>query len=277
MFGDVGHGLLLAAVGLALWRSRSPRWESARRLWVFPFAGGLAAAAAGLLYGEAFGPTGVVPTLWLAPLDEPVRLLAVTGAIGALLLTLSYALGIVNRWREDGARAALLAPSGIAGGALFAGLALLGLGLYAGLTALAIAGAAAALAGIGLLSVTFVAEAGRSGAAIVQVIIELFDSVARVAANLVSFTRLGAFGLMHAALGSIVLDGASALWGIGPAGAMAAVAVFVLGNAAAFTLEALVAGVQALRLEYYELFSRVFAGEGRPFRAWRVPIVGGPA
>jgi len=49
-------------------------------------------------------------------------------------------------------------------------------------------------------------------------------------------------------------------------------AVFALGNAVAFSLEALVAGVQALRLEYYELFSRVFQQqEGRPFRPWHVP------
>ena len=34
--------------------------------------------------------------------------------------------------------------------------------------------------------------------------------------------------------------------------------VFVVGNAAAFTLEALVAGVQAMRLEYYELFGEAF-------------------
>ena len=39
--------------------------------------------------------------------------------------------------------------------------------------------------------------------------------------------------------------------------------VFVVGNAVAFALEGLVAGVQALRLEYYELFSRIFAAEGR--------------
>ena len=132
MFGDVGHGLLLAALGLALRRARAPRWQGARRLWAFPFACGLAAAAAGLLYGEAFGPTGLVPTLWLAPLDEPVRLLAVAGAIGALLLAISYVLGIVNRWREGGAGAALTAPSGIAGFALFAGLGGLGVGLYLG-------------------------------------------------------------------------------------------------------------------------------------------------
>ena len=53
---------------------------------------------------------------------------------------------------------------------------------------------------------------------------------------------------------------------------LAAVVVFVVGNAVAFALEALVAGVQALRLEYYELFSRVFTAEGRPFHPWHVPV-----
>jgi len=58
---------------------------------------------------------------------------------------------------------------------------------------------------------------------------------------------------------------------LGALSTVAAVAVFALGNALAFALEALVAGVQALRLEYYELFSRLFASSGRPFTPWRVP------
>jgi V/A-type H+-transporting ATPase subunit I len=49
--------------------------------------------------------------------------------------------------------------------------------------------------------------------------------------------------------------------------------VFVAGHVAAFALEALVAGVQALRLEYYELFSRIFVSEGRPFHPWHIPLV----
>ena len=48
--------------------------------------------------------------------------------------------------------------------------------------------------------------------------------------------------------------------------------IFLIGNAVALALEGLVAGIQALRLEYYELFSRVFDGEGRPFRPWHVPL-----
>ena len=61
-----------------------------------------------------------------------------------------------------------------------------------------------------------------------------------------------------------MFEAAQALWG-GVAGVIAAVVVFVAGNAVAFALEALVTGVQALRLEYYELFSRIFAGEGHAF------------
>jgi len=48
--------------------------------------------------------------------------------------------------------------------------------------------------------------------------------------------------------------------------------VFVVGGALAFALEALVAAVQALRLEYYELFSRVFVAQGHPFRPWRLRV-----
>ena len=97
-----------------------------------------------------------------------------------------------------------------------------------------------------------------------QALVEVFDAVVRVGANLISFTRLAAFGLMHAALGAVVLDGARGLWGAGADGrARRRSLVFVVGNAAAFALEALVAGVQAMRLEYYELFSRLFAGRGR--------------
>ncbi len=77
---------------------------------------------------------------------------------------------------------------------------------------------------------------------------------------------------MHAALGSVVFAAAGALWG-GAAGGLAAALVFVLGNLVAFALEVLVTGVQALRLEYYELFSRIFSGEGHAFSPWSLPVL----
>ena len=274
MFGDAGHGLLLAALGLLLRRSRSPRLQGVRALWPFAVAGGLAAACFGLLYGEAFGPTGIVPTLWRKPLDRPVQLLEVAVVVGALLLSVSYALGIVNRWRESGPGAALLAPSGIAGLLVFAGAALLAAGAFANASALLIGSAMVIGGGVVLLFAGFIAEAGDSRAGVAEALVEVLDAVMRVGANVISFTRLAAFGLMHAALGAVVLSGALSLWRSGALGKPAAVLLFAVGNAAAFALEALVAGVQAMRLEYYELFSRVFAGEGEPFAPWRIPVVG---
>jgi V/A-type H+-transporting ATPase subunit I len=119
MFADVGQGLLLALLGLLLSRARSGRFADFRHLWPFPVAAGLAAAFFGLLYGEAFGPTGLVPTVWLDPVDEPATLIAAAMAVGAVLLSLSYGIGTINRWREGGGFSALLAPSGIAGFLVF--------------------------------------------------------------------------------------------------------------------------------------------------------------
>jgi V/A-type H+-transporting ATPase subunit I len=122
-----------------------------------------------------------------------------------------------------------------------------------------------------LLGAGFHAGAGRGAAAVTQATVEVVDSVVRVVANVISFTRLAAFGLMHAALGAVVWDATTALWGTA-VGSLLAVVTFVLGNALTFALEALVAGVQALRLEYYELFSRIFAGEGHRFSPWHIPL-----
>ena len=94
----------------------------------------------------------------------------------------------------------------------------------------------------------------------------------RLGSNLVSFARLAAFGLTHAALGLVDLAGHHGAVGARGPGGVAAVVVFLVGNAVAFALEGLVAGIQALRLEYYELFSRIFDGEGRPFRPWHIPL-----
>ena len=93
----------------------------------------------------------------------------------------------------------------------------------------------------------------------------------RTGSNMVSFARLAAFGLTHAALGALVWDGTTLLARRGGMWLVGGVVVFLVGNALTFTLEGVVAAIQALRLEFYELFSRIFVGEGRPFRPWHVP------
>jgi len=272
MFGDLGHGLVLALLGLWLRRRREGRLAEVRDLWVIVFACGLAGACFGVLYGEAFGPTGLVPRLWLDPVDDPIPLFLLALAIGGLLLTISYLIGIANRWRENGLARALLDQSGVAGLMILIGGAIFAGGYYWQLRPVEIVGGVICVVGIVLVGAGLVLQAPTGAAAVIQVGIELVDAVTRLASNFISFARLAAFGLMHAALGAVVFAAASALWG-GVLGGLAAVTVFLLGNVIAFSLEALVTGVQALRLEYYELFSRIFSGEGHAFAPWSMPVV----
>ncbi len=269
MFGDVGHGLVLAVLGLML-RRAGPRLAAFRPLWPFLVGSGLVAAVFGLLYGEAFGPTGLVPTLWLNPIDDIETLLVTALGVGVALLAISHAYGIVNRWREQGPRAALFSQTGVAGLGVLLGIVVAGLGVYVSEPVAVAAGAGVALVGAVLMAIGF-AAAVTGGVGLVEAGIELVDALVRVVSNLLSFTRLAAFGLMHAALGLVVLDAARSVWGT-PVGVVLAAIVFLAGNAVAFSLELLVTGVQALRLEFYELFSRVFTGEGHPFAPWALPV-----
>ena len=272
MFADVGHGALLVLAAVAI---RMRWWSRLARLapvWLFIAGAGLASMVFGLLYGEFFGPTQVIPVVWLAPLDHPVPLLLAAVVVGAVLLAGAYALGTVNRFREGGWRLAVYAPSGFAGAALFLGIGAVVGGVYLDQTWLVVLGGAVTVGGLTIAYIGLFASAGGGGAGSAQAGIELFDLVLRLGANLVSFARLAAFGLMHAALGYVVWQATTGLWQHGPLGVIAAVVIFLVGNALAFALEGLVAAIQALRLEYYELFSRIFDNEGRPFRPWHVPL-----
>jgi V/A-type H+/Na+-transporting ATPase subunit I len=270
MFGDVGHGLLLLVAALVVRSGRFHRLHRFRKAWPFLAGAGATAMVFGLLYGEMFGPTGLVPVLWLSPLEEPVPLLVAAVGVGAILLAGAYVIGTVNRVREGGWGYAIYARTGIAGSLLFLALGLLAGGIYLDLAVLAAAAVGLGVVGLVLAFVGLLMTAGRGAAGVLQAVVELVDLVLRLGSNLVSFARLAAFGLTHAALAAIVWAGTTAVWGPGIA-AVAAAVLFVVGNAVAFALEGLVAGIQALRLEYYELFSRVFDIEGRPFRPWKLP------
>jgi V/A-type H+-transporting ATPase subunit I len=273
MFADAGHGLLLLILGLLLRSGRLRRVDRYRHVWPFVVGAGLTSIVFGVLFGEFFGPTGVLEPLWLDPLEDPITLLGAAIGIGAVLLAGSYALGTVNRWRESGWQAALVAQSGLAGVALFLGLGVIAWGVAGGISALVWGGAIVAIAGIALTYIGLFAASGGGGAGAAQATVEVFDAVIRLGTSLVSFARLAAFGLAHAALTALVWQGTTSLADTGALGWVGAAVLFVVGNAAIFAFEALVAGIQALRLEYYELFSRVFESEGRPFVPWHVPLV----
>ena len=41
--------------------------------------------------------------------------------------------------------------------------------------------------------------------------------------------------------------------------------VIIIGNIFVMAMEGMIVGIQAIRLEYYEIFSRFYEGDGKPF------------
>ena len=267
MFGDAGQGLLLALFGLVMRAGWIPGLRRFQRTWLFIFGAGLAAVFFGILYGEFFGPTHVIPVIWLEPVENPVSLLIAALIFGAVLLAGAYTVGTINRVREGGWAYAIYARTGLAGALLFLAVGLLAGGLTFGVGGLVIAAAVMAALALVLIFIGLFVEAGGGATGTMQASVELVDTVIQLASNIVSFTRLAAFGITHAALMQLVWQGTTALWHPDWR-AVLAVLFFLVGNAITFALEGLVAAIQALRLEYYELFSRVFTDEGRPFQPW---------
>ena len=272
MFADLGHGALVLTGALIIRFGHVRRLERLRTMWMLLAGAGASSMLFGALYGEFFGPTHTFPVVWLAPLDRPVPLLLAAIGIGAGLLAGAYVLGSVNRFREGGWRRAVYASSGIAGAGVFAALGFITAGIYWQQSLVTIGGVSLLAIFVVVAATGFFTESGGGASGAAQTSVELLDLVVRLGSNVVSFARLAAFGMTHAALGQVVWQSTVGLTHHHALGIVGAIVVFAIGNAITFSLEALIAGVQALRLEYYELFSRVFVTAGEPFRPWQLPI-----
>ena len=94
---------------------------------------------------------------------------------------------------------------------------------------------------------------------IIEGIIELFESCLTYITNTMSFLRIGGFILSHAGMMLVVSVLAGDGGGVGP------MVVRVLGNLFVIGMEGFLVGIQVLRLEFYEIFSRFYKGDGKPF------------
>ena len=88
---------------------------------------------------------------------------------------------------------------------------------------------------------------------------ELFEIVLSFVANTMSFLRVGGFVLSHAGMMLVVFTLAEMVGGVGYW------IVLVFGNIFVMCLEGMIVGIQVLRLEFYEMFSRYYEGKGKPF------------
>lgn len=245
MFPDMGHGLVLILLGLALYR-RSPRTR-------FLIPCGLAAMIFGAVFGEVFGFHGLVPPLWMKPLDDPLAVLAIPMVFGVFLMLLglvfagfeAYWRGELRAWMLLDAAVLLLYVSLLAG--VFAPWAL----WFAGLAILQYFAGNLILAARGDRAMAMLTASG-------QLLLSMFE----LAMNTLSFLRVGAFALAHAALSLAMLtlaEGVDSPWAWG--------FVILIGNVFGVVLEGLLVFVQTTRLVLFEFFIRFLHAEGRLFRA----------
>ena len=253
MFGDVGHGLVIAAGGLALRRKL-------HGFAPFAVAAGLASAVFGVLYGSVFGYESLIHPVWASPLGDPERLLELALYWGVGFIGVATALTVRNRLVDRRWGPALLDGTGLAGLILYAGL------LYTAFTAagggeLEWQQAAAVLVPLAaVLGYRWREAPGGMGERVLVTTMEGFETLMGYITNTLSFLRVAAFSLNHVALAVAVFTLAGMM---GPTGHWITV---VLGNVFILVLEGAIVAIQALRLEYYEGFARFFQGDGHPFR-----------
>ena len=104
------------------------------------------------------------------------------------------------------------------------------------------------------------------GEFIVQNFFEMFEVMLSYATNTMSFLRVGAYILVHAGM----MMGFLAIAEVMPGGVVGFTIMAFIGNAFVTVVEALLVGIQVLRLNFYELFSRFFQGQGRPYSPVKV-------
>ena len=101
--------------------------------------------------------------------------------------------------------------------------------------------------------------------------IELMETFTGYISGTVSFVRVGAFAISHAALCLAVFSIVGMIHkGNMRGGGIASAIVIILGNLLVIAFEGMVAMIQGVRLEYYELFSKYFTGGGIEYKPFQI-------
>jgi V/A-type H+-transporting ATPase subunit I len=274
MFGDAGQGLVLTLLGGLLAGKKIKSLRSASDLGVVVMLCGFFATIFGILYGSFFGLENLIQPLWFRPMDNIMQILMITVISGIVLLASAFSLSIFNAVRHKDWTNLFFSNHGVTGFVLF--LAIVGLG--ANIIAPNIGLPTAVFSWLAVIASIAIMIAEPVGRLInkqkpilhdnilmffIQAFFELFEIVIAIFSNILSYVRVGAFAVAHVGLSSVVFilaEMVSANQGIGYWVAV------VLGNLFIIGFEGMIVGIQTLRLEYYEFFSKFFSGGGNPFR-----------
>ena len=98
---------------------------------------------------------------------------------------------------------------------------------------------------------------------IIETVMDIVEIALSMFANTISFIRVGAFALSHAGLSIVTYT----LAGMADPSmkSVGAITIIVIGNIFIIGFEGLICGIQSMRLEYYEFFSKFFQGDGVVF------------
>ena len=276
MFGDLGQGLLVSLLGAFLYKKKG------MAIGGIMSRIGLSSMVFGFLYGSVFGFEELLIPVHQAIFGRPhliqvmegsytnFLLLAAVG-IGAVITIVSIGFNILLGLRRKDWERVFFSNNGLAGlvfylSVLFAVAATMVLGLNV-MTPVYIL----PLLVLPLLVMFAKEPLGRLvrgekdlfpegvGGFVVENFFEMFEVLLSFVTNTMSFLRVGAFVLVHAGMMVVVFTLA------GMVGGIASPVVIVAGNLFVAAMEGLIVGIQVLRLEFYEIFSRFYDGEGRPF------------
>mgnify|MGYP004628232879 FL=1 len=260
MFGDVGQGLVIAIIGLILMKKKSS-------LGPVLTAGGISAIIFGFIYGSIFGKEGIIKGIVPSPMENIQNMLIFGIASGAVLIIIAMIFNIKNGLKNKDLARALFDKNGLAGlifysiilisvvGLLLNGQMILGLTLSLILIILPLI----CILFKDNLEKIITKQKSTEKASIVEKIFELIEMLLSMASNTISFVRLAAFAINHVGLCMAVYILSTMVGGAG------SLIVAIIGNIIVIVLEGLIVAIQVLRLEYYELFSRFYAGDGKEY------------
>ena len=275
MFGDLGQGMVLVAAGSWFLLSRQPRLVRIRDAGYLLVACGLSASFFGILYGSVFGSERlwhrVFGAPFLLPLRDVMTLFKAAIVIGIVCISISLIINILNKFRTGHYFDGLVSRSGLVGLLFYWGS--IGLGVKA-----LVARRVAWYEVVAVIAVPLLLLLLREPLHAVVTrqkhwlhddiftfvmisLMEVLETVTTFLGNTVSFIRVGAFALSHAALCMAIFIIADMLHGL-PGGGVLQVLAIILGNVFVMVLEGMVATIQGIRLQYYELFSKYFVGDG---------------
>lgn len=289
MFGDVGHGLVLVAVGVAgrLWTRRQPPGKEAggiaaaipllSRLMIWS---GASAIVTGVLFGSYFG-FAWLPPLWFdyhgvvaghvhaGPVESIFDVLTITLYFGIVVIATGLLINWANLLRQRRWFPLIFDKAGILGGTMYgAGIVVAARFASSGFRELSLGPVLLALI-VGPAIVLFLKGPleGHSRNPLwwlMEWVIELLEVFSGYLANTLSFMRVAGLGIAHVTLMIAFYQIAEMA---SPVGLNAvAIVILVFGNALVIVLEGLSAGIQSLRLNYYEFFSKHFQPSGVAYK-----------